>query len=486
MLPGVHRIKRAKANRVFEYWYAWRGGPQILAAQASSARTLAREVARKAPAAMEAYRSQLKPEKRVPDEETLFGLITRYLDLMNKDQTLAPRTKTDRRKHLDLVRKELGDLTLTALISPKARSFLLTWRDKRANTPKTADELLGALSLVLNWAVNRGDLGTNPVANFPRIYKVNRADIIWEPHHLQTLLAHADPPIAAAVRLAAVTGLRKNDLIALPWSAVKAHAIVWQTGKSRGRKSVVLPITDAVRDVLDGLDRGVCPTVLSTSEGEPWTPPGRGLDSGVQRARDDADKAARQRGGPDATAGLNGLRFHDLRGTAATSYILAGLPLDDVATILGWELKRVKEIARRYVTGEAIGLGMIARLQESRNEAATVKPSVKPDTLVRGKNRTNAVRAVAGELGLEPRMTVPKTVVLPLHHSPAVRCSRRRSASRRGAVIYAKAPGDATPENERNFIDPRLFSGASFTRLRGPVGMAISPLLDASGGPRHV
>jgi hypothetical protein len=26
---------------------------------------------------------------------------------------------------------------------------------------------------------------------------------------------------------------------------------------------------------------------------------------------------------------------------------------------------------------------------------------------------------LAGELGLEPRMTVPKTAVLPLHHSPA-------------------------------------------------------------------
>lgn len=54
---------------------------------------------------------------------------------------------------------------------------------------------------------------------------------------------------------------------------------------------------------------------------------------------------------------------HDLRGTAATHYILAGLPLDDVATILGWELRRVTEIARCYVTGEAIGMGMIARLQ---------------------------------------------------------------------------------------------------------------------------
>ncbi len=244
-------------------------------------------------------------------------------------------------------------------------------------------------------------------------------DYEWEPHHLQTILAHADPPIAAAIRLAAVTGLRKNDLLALPWWAVKENAIVWQTGKSRGRKSVVLPITVAVRDVLDSLERGACPTVLATSEGEPWTPPGRGLDSGVQRARDSADAAARDHGGPDATAGLEGLRFHDLRGTAATNYILAGLPLDDVATILGWELKRVKEIARRYVTGEAIGLGMIARLQEARNKPPTVKPGVKPTSPRRGRKRSNPVRAVAGELGLEPRMTVPKTVVLPLHHSPA-------------------------------------------------------------------
>ena len=419
MLPGVHRIRRAKANRVFEYWYAWRGGPQILAAQAPSPRSLAREVARKAPAAVETYRAQVRPEKRPVDELTLYGLITRYLDLMALDRSLAPRTKVDRRKHLDIVRTELGELTLTALTSPKARSFLLAWRDKRASTPKTADELLGAVSLVLNWAVNRGDLGVNPAANFPRIYKVNRADIIWEPLHLATVLKHADPPIAAAIRLAAVTGLRKNDLIALPWSAVKDNAIVWQTGKSRGRKSVVLPITDAVREVLDSLPRGACPTVLATSEGEPWTAPGRGLDSGVQRARDDAAAEARKRGGPDATSGLEGLRFHDLRGTAATHYILAGLPLDDVATILGWELKRVTEIARRYVTGEAIGMGMIARLQETRNRRPTVKPPVKPGGPGGGRRGSNAVRAVAGELGLEPRMTVPKTGVLPLHHSPA-------------------------------------------------------------------
>ena len=93
MLPGGHRIKRAKANRVFEYWYAWRGGPQILAPQASSAKSLAREVARKASAATAAYRLHLKSEKNVIQEDTLYLLITRYLDLMDKDKSLAPRTK---------------------------------------------------------------------------------------------------------------------------------------------------------------------------------------------------------------------------------------------------------------------------------------------------------------------------------------------------------------------------------------------------------
>ena len=108
-----------------------------------------------------------------------------------------------------------------------------------------------------------------------------------------------------------------------------------------------------------------------------------------------------------------------LGGAAATHYILAGMPLDDVATILGWELKRVKELARRYVTGEAIGLGMIARLQETWNRPPTVKPSVKPIPRAGGRKRSNRYGRMAGELGLEPRMTVPKTVVLPLHHSPA-------------------------------------------------------------------
>ena len=45
------------------------------------------------------------------------------------------------------------------------------------------------------------------------------------------------------------------------------------------------------------------------------------------------------------------------------------------------------------------------------------------------------VKELAGELGLEPRMTVPKTAVLPLHHSPAGTAQGPTGPAREGAEI---------------------------------------------------
>lgn len=362
MLPGLHRVRRQKGGRLYEYWYAWRGGPQILAAAGANERALQAAVAKAAPDAVAKFRDASTPTE---DNRTLYGLVTRYLHALAETK-LADRTKKDRRAHLDVARAELGDMELRALESRKARPFLIAWRDKRSATPKTADDLLGDLSTVFNWAVDRGELPRNPVADFPRIYRVDRADVIWEPQHLQLLLAHADSEAAHAVRLAAATGLRKNDLIRLPWTAVGEHSIVFQTGKSRGRKTIVIPMTAHVRAALADIPRGDHVTVLASSAGKPWKAPANGLDSAVRRARIAALEHVRKVHGPKAETGLDGLRFHDLRGTAATNFIRAGLPLEDVAVILGWELERVQEIARRYVTAEAIGMGMIARIDGAK------------------------------------------------------------------------------------------------------------------------
>ena len=43
------------------------------------------------------------------------------------------------------------------------------------------------------------------------------------------------------------------------------------------------------------------------------------------------------------------LHFHDLRGTAATKFYIAGLPVRVIAEIMGWEEETVEKIIRRYV-----------------------------------------------------------------------------------------------------------------------------------------
>jgi integrase len=369
MMPGVHRVRAPLARgRVAVFWYAWRGGPRILRLEGASDAIIDREAITALPAAIKAYQ---EARETPADDVFLYGLITRYLTFMQSDACahMAERTKADRRKHLDKVREAHGQLELRALESRRARKALLDWRDSMAATPKTADDRLGALSVVLQWAVDRGDLAQNPIEEFPRIYQSNRAEVIWEPHHLETLLRHCASAEANAVRLAALTGLRMGDLIRLPWSAVGLNAIVWQTGKSRGRRTIVVPVTIELRRLLDTIPKGVAKkgavslTILNSSRGRPWTE--SGLNTAVQRAHQAAEELAVERHGPDAKSGIEHLRFHDLRGTAATHFIRAGLTLEEVATIVGWTKDQVEQIALKYVTAEVIGLAFAKRLDRA-------------------------------------------------------------------------------------------------------------------------
>lgn len=131
---------------------------------------LPREVGRLIPLAIGAYQTERRPAR---DHSFLYGLITRYLS-SPEFQHGAPRTRRDRRKFLDRARQDLGEMELRALEARGARALLLKWRDAFRRTPKTADDLLGALSTVLQWAHDRGEIATNPVRDFPRIYRVDR------------------------------------------------------------------------------------------------------------------------------------------------------------------------------------------------------------------------------------------------------------------------------------------------------------------------
>lgn len=353
MLPGVHRVRASLARgRVAEYWYAWRGGPRILKAIAASDALLEREVARLAPEAAAAFQQAGYP---TPSDQFLSGLIAKFLK-GEEDKPpphlshLSPRTMTDLRKALDVARKDLGEMEVMALNAKGARPALLEWRDSYAAHPRTADARLEALGKVTAWALDKGMIDKDPLEKWARIYSVNRAEAIWTKPDLVLLLRGAPAPFRTAVLFAMLTGLRGADLVKVTWKMVGRDAITLPTGKSRGRRVVVIPVTPKLRALLGKIGRKDVGTVLTSSTGEPWTH--WGLQTAMQRQK--------------KAAGIRGLRFHDLRGTAATHFIRAGLPVVDVALILGWDRERTATLAS-YVTAEAVAEGMLERLRKNKS-----------------------------------------------------------------------------------------------------------------------
>jgi integrase len=148
----------------------------------------------------------------------------------------------------------------------------------------------------------------------------------------------------------------------MPWTAVREKSIVWQTGKSRGRKTVAIPMTPQLTAALAATPRrGI--TILTSSDGLPRKVLGSGLASAIRRALLAVIEHVQKVHGPDAPAPLEGLRLHDLRGTAATFFLQAGIEEKEVADLLGWDIERVHEIAKRYVSADAIAEGMLAKLE---------------------------------------------------------------------------------------------------------------------------
>ena len=163
--------------------------------------------------------------------------------------------------------------------------------------------------------------------------------------------------IAHAVDLAAHTGLRLGDLLRLSWSHVGEDAITFATGKSRGRREAIIPLYDGLRDVLARIPKRST-TVLTSSKLRPWTADGFGSSfNDAKHAAGIADKD---------------LHFHDLRGTAATKFYIAGLPIRVIAEILAWSEDQVERIIRRYVARAAATKEAIRQLNAKEKRDAAI------------------------------------------------------------------------------------------------------------------
>jgi integrase len=155
--------------------------------------------------------------------------------------------------------------------------------------------------------------------------------------------------VAYAVDLAAHTGLRLGDLLRLSWSHVGEDAITITSGKSKHRRTAIIPLYDGLRAVLASIPKRST-TILTNIRRRPWT--ANGFGTAFDRAKTAASLKDRD------------LHFHDLRGTAVTKFYIAGLPERVIAEIMAWEEEHVSKIIRRYVDRSAATKALIRQINE--------------------------------------------------------------------------------------------------------------------------
>lgn len=321
-LKGLNKVSTKLADgKVATYYYAWKGGPRLEGKPGS-------------PEFIASYNQALAKRKRSSD-----GTVQFLLDAYQNSpeyQALAPRTRADYRRKIWQIESEFGDFPLKAYEDRRTRGEFMAWRDRLGvKSRRQADYTYAVLALINAWAFNRGLISLNPCERAGRLYRAARKSNVWSEADEQAFYSHAPEHMHLALTLALWTGQRQGDLLILPWSACQDGVIKLRQGKTN--TGVVIPVGAPLQAAFEKEQRRLAAlpadiprpaTMLSTLNGKTWTQAG---------FRASWRKAC-------IKAGVSGVTYHDLRGTAVTRLALAGCTAPEIATITGHSLRDVGSI----------------------------------------------------------------------------------------------------------------------------------------------
>ena len=193
------------------------------------------------------------------------------------------------------------------------------------NSPGGANRTLDTLRQIMNFAIARGHVETNPARG---VKKNRRAPLtrflsreeIGRLH--EVLDGHAERGGVESrkqvdiVRLLLLTGCRKGEIVRLRWSEVCGDVLMLADSKTGPRK---VPLNSRARRILVGQPRGDSEFVFPSPR---------------DRSRPRSDhlrlwyRVRRE-------AGIEDVRLHDLRHTHASHAVMSGVPVPVVSRMLG-------------------------------------------------------------------------------------------------------------------------------------------------------
>ena len=312
-LKGINSITKRLADGTRRtYWYAWKGGPPLRGKPGT-------------PEFIASYNAAAA-QKVTPPTGTLLSLLFRFQESAEFQFGISSRTRRDYIEQIKRIEREFSSFPIKALSDPRATSVFLEWRDRLAKTSlRQADYAYGTLARILSWALKRRLIAINPCAEGGKLYHGTRVHKIWDDEEVARFLRTAPPYLQLALLLAINTGQRQGDLLRLPWSAYDGKEMKLRQGKTGAY--VTIPVTDELKAALEAAPKR-SPIILTNSDGKPWS------QSGFQGAW----------GKATIRAGIRGLTFHDLRGTAVVMLARAECNEVEIYSITGHKPGDVRAI----------------------------------------------------------------------------------------------------------------------------------------------
>lgn len=323
-LKGLARVRKtlSNGNTIF-YCYAWRGGPLLKTQDGKPIQPGDTDLGVAYDAAHE--------RRRNPKPDSLAGLVTLFrasADFVSK----SAETRREYNRYLDTLNLQFGNLSFAELEDKNTRGLFKAWRDGMSCHPRSADYGWATLGRLLAFAVDRGLLAGNVAKRGGRLYRADRREAIWTEDDVAVFEARASDKLRTALLLALWTGQRKGDLLSLTWKSYDGSG--FRIRQSKTGRRVYIPAAACVREALSKCARSSS-TILTNSRGQSWT--AAGFNTSWRKAC--------------IAAGIEGLTFHDLRGTAVTRMALAGCSIAEIGAVTGHSPKDIDAILHVHYLG---------------------------------------------------------------------------------------------------------------------------------------
>jgi integrase len=245
--------------------------------------------------------------------------IREFAEVYYNGYCLVRNKRPDFKEHaLKPIKEHLGRFRVKDFRRAHAHDFVgeLSKRVK----PATVNRVTAVLKNMMSFAVDREVIAVNPLAGFkllPEEEKALRVMTVEEERRL--IESIEDASIAAYVAILGETGLRKEEGLKLKWQHIDFEHGILAVEQTKSRKARYVPLSDYAIEWLESLPRqNNSPYVFVCLEtGDRWMDPRGPFERGKKKAK------------------LEWVGFHDLRRFRATQWVIQGVDLVTIQTLLG-------------------------------------------------------------------------------------------------------------------------------------------------------